>query len=216
MSKSLSFEMLLILFGTFIAVLIGTRVVYTGSGRYLFLVWNLFLAGIPYLLTRYALPATRQAAGIWAVLLAWLLFFPNALYIVTDLIHLEGPGGIMPKWFDAVLLFSASVLGLILGFASLYKVEQYLRSRYQPWVATTCIFLFLFLGSFGVYLGRFMRWNSWDVISDPLSLFSGILNRLIYPLDHSRTWGTTFMLTGLFALLYTVIKKMPGHQDRAV
>lgn len=213
MQKAISFDVLLVLFCAFIAVLIGARMIYTGTGHFLFLVWNIFLAAIPYLVSKYGLRPENRAFSTWLVLAAWLLFFPNALYIVTDLVHLQIPG-LMPKWYDAILLFSASILGLILGFASLHKVERSLLQLYKPGRVSVLIFLFLFLGSFGVYLGRFMRWNSWDIVADPLGLISGILHRLVYPFEHGRTWGITFVLTGLFYLLYTTIKKMPGYLNR--
>jgi uncharacterized membrane protein len=78
------------------------------------------------------------------------------------------------------------------------------------------IIFILFLASFGVYLGRFLRWNSWDIISNPFGLASSILQRFIFPFNHLQTWGVTVMLTTLFYLLYLTIKKMPGYVNQAM
>ncbi|HMK04040.1 MAG TPA: DUF1361 domain-containing protein, partial [Ferruginibacter sp.] len=117
-------------------------------------------------------------------------------------------------WFDAILLFLSSTVGLLMAFISLFRVERFLEkllsTRFIPLVTITL----LFLGSFGVYLGRFLRWNSWDIISDPPGLFSAIADRLIYPFDHLRTWGITVLLTMVFCLLYFSVKKLPSYLSR--
>lgn len=148
------------------------------------------------------------------VFCCWLAFFPNALYIVTDLIHidLESP---VPKWFDALLLFSSAVLGLILAFISLYRVEIFLSKTINRKLQAPLILLILFLGSFGVYLGRFLRWNSWDIVSNPSQLLVSIAQRVISPVDHLQTWGITMVFTMFFYLLYVVIKKLPGYLSQA-
>ena len=145
---------------------------------------------------------------------AGLHFFPNALYIVTDLIHLQQESSV-PKWFDAVLLFSASVVGLMMAFISLHRVEKYLKSTVNKKMLPPLIVLILFLGSFGVYLGRFLRWNSWDILSNPFQLVASIVQRIISPFDHLQTWGITVIFTMLFYLLYVSIKKMPGYLSQA-
>ncbi len=67
----------------------------------------------------------------------------------------------------------------------------------------------LFLGSFGVYIGRFLRWNSWDIVTNPFSLLVEIAKQFAMPFQHYRTWAVTVLLTGLFSLLYFGIKKLP-------
>lgn len=202
-------------FYAFIGLLIAVRIFYTGSKLYLFLVWNIFLAWIPFIISSLFIKMDDKPK--WkAVLLfcCWLAFFPNALYIVTDLIHidLESP---VPKWFDALLLFSAAVLGLILAFISLYRVEKFLSKMVSKKFQTPLIILILFLGSFGVYLGRFLRWNSWDIISNPFNLLLAIGNRIVFPFDHLRTWSVTVVFTVFFYLLYVTIKKLPGYLGQA-
>lgn len=215
MNTTFSFQKTLLAFLAFIGLLIAVRIFYTGTNLYLFLVWNIFLAWIPFLISS----GFNRLAGsaMWKQLLifcCWLAFFPNGLYIVTDLIHLQIESGV-PKWFDAVLLFSASVAGLMMAFISLYRAEAYLKltrlNKFRP----VFIFLVLFLGSFGVYLGRFLRWNSWDIISNPFQLLLSIIHRIISPFDHLQTWSVTITLTVFFYLLYISVKKMPDYLSRA-
>jgi uncharacterized membrane protein len=215
MNTTFSFQKALFAFLGFIGLLIAVRIFYTGSTLYLFLVWNIFLAWIPFALSNLFDKLSEKAGWKQGLTFCcWLAFFPNALYIVTDLIHLEIESRV-PKWFDAVLLFSASVAGLMMAFISLYRAEAYFENtrlgRFKP----VLIFLILFLGSFGVYLGRFLRWNSWDIISNPFKLMLSIGHRIISPFDHVQTWTVTGTLTIFFYLLYLSVKKMPGYSSRA-
>ncbi len=213
--KNLSFNTILFLFFSFIVSLITARVYFTSSLLYSFLVWNIFLAFIPYWLSNLLFKNGYNNYVSISLFVVWLLFFPNALYIITDLIHLQRQT-VVPVWFDAIILFSSALLGLILAFVSLFRVEEFLRLKFTSSKINIAIPLLLFLGSFGVYLGRFLRWNSWDIIQNPLGLISSIANRFIFPWEHLRTWGLTFMLTGLFYILYLCIKKLPIYLKQAV
>ena len=211
MRTRISFQHILLAFFGFIALMLVVRIYYSGRFHYLFLVWNIFLAWIPFAVSSLFTRIDAKHKWIQAlVCCCWLAFFPNALYIVTDLVHLDLESTI-PKWFDALLLFSSSVVGLLLAFISLQRAEQYLQRKVPVKMVPPLILLILFLGSFGVYLGRFLRWNSWDIIGDPLGLLSSIGHRVIYPADHWHTWGVTGMFTLFFYLLYIAIKKMPGY-----
>lgn len=215
MDKGLPFQKVLLAFFAFIGLLLLIRILFSDELRYLFLVWNIFLAWIPFFISgmfSYAYDKSRWKQFL--IFCCWLAFFPNALYIVTDLIHL-GQKSDVPKWFDAILLFSSSVLGLMMAFISLYRVEKFLRQLFGSKMVTLLIAMILFLGSFGVYLGRFLRWNSWDIISNPFQLILSIGRRIFYPVDHFQTWGITILLTILFYLLYFSIKKLPGYLSQA-
>ena len=145
----------------------------------------------------------------------WLIFFPNAFYIVTDLIHL-GVKTTIPKWFDAVLLFTSCIMGLLMAFVSLLRVENFLGKKFNSQKVHTMMIGILFLSSFGVYLGRFLRWNSWDIVSNPLELLYAIAQRIIFPLQHVQTWGVTILFTILFHLLFLAIKKLPDYLNQAI
>jgi uncharacterized membrane protein len=215
MNTTFSFQKTLLAFLAFIGLLIAVRIYYTGSILYLFLLWNIFLAWIPFAIS--SLFSKLDNKPKWKQVLVfscWLAFFPNALYIVTDLIHLDIESSV-PKWFDAVLLFSASVAGLMMAFISLYRVEKFLHKKMNKKFHSASIVIILFLASFGVYLGRFLRWNSWDIISNPFKLLLSIGHRVVSPFDHLQTWIVTGTLTIFFYLLYIVVKKMPDYISRA-
>ncbi len=215
MNTTFSFQKTLLAFLVFIALLIAVRIFYTGSTLYLFLVWNIFLAWIPFAISSvFHKLADKATWKQFLVLFSWLAFFPNSLYIVTDLIHLQTESKV-PKWFDAVLLFSASVAGLMMAFISLYRVEEFMLKAIHKKLQSVTILLILFLASFGVYLGRFLRWNSWDITSNPFQLLGSIVHRIISPFDHLQTWAVTGTLTIFFYLLYISLKKMPGYLSRA-
>lgn len=215
MKTGLSFQKILFVFFAFIGLLLAVRCVFTGELYYLFLVWNIFLAWIPFLISGWFEKVKLNNKWIQAILFCcWLAFFPNALYIVTDLIHLDKASNV-PKWFDAVLLFSSSIVGLMMAFISLYRVELFLKARVYHKLHAVLIVLILFMGSFGVYLGRFLRWNSWDIVSNPLQLFVSIGERIIFPFHHVQTWSVTIILTIFFYLLYISIKKLPGYLSQA-
>ena len=148
--------------------LVEIRTRETGSDYYRFLVWNLFLAWVPLLLAiaAYARARRRIDAVVWAVLVPWLLFFPNAPYLLTDFIHLEeGPA---PLWYDALMLSAFAWTGLLVGFASLYLVQMIVRRALGASAAWIAVVAALGLASVGVYVGRFVRFNSWDALLHPL------------------------------------------------
>lgn len=215
MNTTISFQRILFAFCAFIGLLMFVRTIYTRDLSYAFIPWNIFLAWIPFFISN--LFSRLHNKKWWLqlfVFCSWLIFFPNALYIVTDLVHLEEENDI-PKWFDAVLIFSSSVAGLMMAFVSLYRTEKYLCRYFGDKLTILITAVLLFLGSFGVYLGRFLRWNSWDIISDPIRLLFSIGYRVASPIDHLHTWATTFVFTILFYLLYLAIKKMPGYLSQA-
>lgn len=209
MKNMSAFNRLLIAFLIFIAVLILARITYSGNIRYISLCWNIFLAWIPYILSCYFTDYRKKATWKQLFLFAsWLLFFPNALYIVTDLIHLEEATHV-PLWYDAVLLFASSFIGIMMAFVSLQKAAYFLNGFFSKQMVTAFIPLILFVASFGVYLGRFQRWNSWDVIHNPIGLGMDIFNRIVSPVDHLKTWAITFIFTALYSLLYYLVKIIP-------
>lgn len=214
MEKTLNFRQVLVAFLGFIMMLIACRIYFSGSLLFIFLLWNIFLAWLPYMLSAY-LSEKKPMAGKtrWAVFLGWLLFFPNSLYIVTDLVHLEIDTSI-PKWFDTILLFSSSIMGLMMAFVSLFRTERFLIRQFGKRPVPYLMGGILFLGSFGVYLGRFLRWNSWDVISHPVGLLAAVAKRVVFPFDHLYTWGVTLLLTMLFYLLYMAVKNIPAYAGR--
>ncbi len=175
------------------------RVVHTQDFRFLFLIWNLFLAFFPYLLTSMlsAFPEFQKSRTIMLIVsLSWLLFFPNAPYILTDLFHLRLDSDV-PIWYDLILILTYAWTGLLMGLLSLRDLSEIWQSKYSHKWLKFIPALLLFLASFGVYLGRYLRWNSWDILHQPRALLVDVMDRFIHPLDHPRSWGLTLLL-GVF------------------
>ena len=216
MKMELSFTKILLALLVFIGLMIAVRFIYSGGHGFVFLTWNLFLAWIPFVIsTLFKKNALAQKWKQALVFVVWLIFFPNALYIVTDLLHLDLETNI-PKWYDVVLLFTASVTGLLMAFVSLLRVEKMIARQFSSTKVQFIMIGILFISSFGVYLGRFLRWNSWDVISNPAGLMYSIAQRCMFPFEYLQTWGITAMLTTLFYLLYQAIKKLPDYLNQAI
>jgi uncharacterized membrane protein len=140
----------------------------TGDAYYRFLVWNLILAWVPlvFAIAAYARARRRVDLSVAVLLIPWLLFFPNAPYLLTDFIHLgEGPA---PLWYDALMLSAFAWTGLLLAFGSLYLVQMIVRRAFGGTVAWLAVLAALGLASVGVYVGRFLRLNSWDALLHPV------------------------------------------------
>lgn len=154
--------------------LLAVRMLVWHQPGYGFLPWNLFLAWIPLLLAVSAAWVWRHGARIWVapLLVLWLLFFPNAPYVVTDFVHLRDIGG-APRWFDVLMLGSFAATSLALGFVSLYLVQDVIRARFGVawgWVGALAV---IALSGVGIYLGRVDKLNSWSVL-DPARLGSAL------------------------------------------
>lgn len=188
------------------------RVIYSETNVFLFLNWNLFLAFIPWLFTSIAMlyPRIRKSDFLLILIVgSWLLFFPNAPYILTDLFHLRLKSS-MPVWFDLVLILSYAWTGLMFGFMSLWDIEILIFEKISRKIRLIFPLGLLFLGSFGIYVGRYLRWNSWDIIKEPFGLFYDISDRLVNPFDHPRTWGMTIFMWLFLSMLYfsfRIVKK---------
>jgi uncharacterized membrane protein len=180
------------------------RVFVSETRGYLFLNWNLFLALIPWLLTSFAvLRRLKSRIAILFLVAAWLLFFPNSLYILTDLVHLRDIKD-APLWLDLILVFSFAWAGLCYGFVSLADIGGLFRSRLRAGGRTVSVLsaVLLFLAAFGVYIGRFLRWNSWDLFGSPARLLGDVLEPFADPPNNLRFWGFTFLMGILLNFLY--------------
>lgn len=176
--------------------------------RYEYLIWNLFLAVIPlFLALRLAHVLRSKRWSDWEPLgwtLAWLVFLPNSFYMISDYIHLAEVDG-SDLLYAAVLFTSFIYLGVLLGFASLCLVHHELRRRLSAASAAAWISGILALCSFAIYIGRDLRWNSWDVIFNPAGLLFDISDRLLRPDDYPMMFVTVISFTVLLASLYAVV-----------
>ena len=187
---------------------VAARVFYLGSLETTSLVWNLFLAWIPLVLALVVYDGARRgwpAGTLAAIGLGWLLFLPNAPYIVTDLKWL-GNFRSGTHWVDPVLIGGAAAIGLVLGFLSLYLVQEVVVRRLGRLAGWTLAFGALAASGVGVYLGRFERWNSWDVFTEPTRVVGQLASAALDPLAHGRplAWSIAFALAWCagYALFY--------------
>ena len=180
---------------------------YKWNVSFLFLIWNLFLAWIPYLIA-LMLPKIHRLFNSKIttvfVLLSWLLFFPNAPYILTDLFHIKIRLPI-PLWYDVMMILSFAWTGLMLGFLSLFEVQLFIQKFVGKNIASLMSIVAIFLCGIGIYIGRFQRWNSWDIIANPFALFGDVMNTLIHPFAYMRTLGLAIVISVFLLLGYSTI-----------
>ena len=202
--------LILLLFSIFCLIFSLFRVSYSNTKVFLFLNWNLFLAAIPYVLSSIVMLNIKLQEKKWVigiVLASWLLFFPNAPYILTDLLHLKRDLN-MPVWFDLILILSFAWTGLLFGFLSLRDIDRLFRKNFNKSTVFILITLLLFAAGFGIYLGRYLRWNSWDILQNPMGLVFDIGDRFIDPFSHPRTWGLTIFMGIFLNMVYWSMKQV--------
>jgi len=168
----------------------------------LYLIWNLFLAWIPYIISSGWVKKDMSVRHFWPFFIFWLLFFPNAPYLITDVLHLASRFS-SSLWYDSLLFFFFGWIGLFLGMLSLFHIHQYLKTRFNFWISEIIIFSICCISSFGVYLGRFERWNSWDIFISPLHLMKHSFY-LSASLVHT---GTPLVFIGVFTIFMYLVYK---------
>jgi uncharacterized membrane protein len=212
----LNTTILLISLSLFSCILSVIRIIYTGSLEFLFLDWNLFLAFIPWLISSIIILSKLQNRKTLLVILilSWLLFFPNSPYILTDLFHLRMSSN-APLWYDLILILSFAWTGLLYGFMSLRDIEKVLEIYIGKGKTVYLTIAFLFLSGFGIYVGRYLRWNSWDVFVSPFAMSHDILSRLSEPIYHSRAFGLTIFIGFLLNLIYFSLKYFNSQSQKS-
>jgi uncharacterized membrane protein len=186
--------------------MIAMREAYSGEVVFRYLVWNLFLAWIPLAFALVVYDGVRRGMGRLSLLAfagLWLLFFPNAPYLVTDLKYVGEYGG-APLWYDVVLLSTGAWAGMALGLISLYLMHAVARNLWGALNAWLVVGVVIVLSSFGVFLGRFQRWNSWDVFTNPGPLARQLADGLANPLDYPRALAVTAVFTAFLGTTYLV------------
>jgi uncharacterized membrane protein len=186
----------------------------TESIRFIFLAWNLFLAWVPlgialFLYQRMQQGRLRGYLGLagWA---SWLLFFPNAPYIITDLLHLRTPST-MPVWYDSLMVFSYALVGLLTGLLSLYLIHRVMNRLVGIFAGWGVVAGSLLLSGFGIYLGRVERWNSWDILTNPAGLLGNAMGQLTHPPALQLTAVFGLMLMGIYLTFVSLIQPPSPH-----
>ncbi|MFD0991453.1 DUF1361 domain-containing protein [Mariniflexile jejuense] len=189
-------------------VLLIIRIKLSHSLFYIFLVWNLFLAFIPFAITTYLMQ--KQKSNKLVLLLwfsIWLLFLPNAPYIITDLVHLRlNTNGYL--WLDILVVSAFACNGILLFYLSILDMKSVLQNHFKNYVVNYTILFTCFLSGFGVYLGRFLRYNSWEILSNPKYLFFDIANIITKPQFNKEAWLFTFLFGIFLSIGFWVFKNL--------
>jgi uncharacterized membrane protein len=183
-----------------------------GATDFRFLVWNLILAWVPFVLALVVYDGYRRRATLLRLapaLVLWLLFLPNAPYIVTDFVHLSADTQ-ASLWLDGIELSAFAWTGMLLGFVSLYLVHAVVRHRFGAVAGWSTVLCVLALASAGVYLGRVKRWNSWDVLTQPGAKLAELHAHLGDPAALARAFSITVGVTVLLAAAYLVFYVLMG------
>lgn len=194
------------LFSLYAIVLSGIRFITTDTTDLWFLIWNLFLSWLPLCFAAFLFVVTSKSGLVWSgrnvlLFMFWLLFLPNAFYVITDFVHLRGYLDDPERLFDIVLLTTYALLGAILGVIALLLVHIRAVQRFGGrghWLPVAT----LLLSGFAIYLGRYLRWNSWDIIINPFGLLFDVSDRIIHPTSHPATFSTTLLFFSFYGLLY--------------
>ena len=190
------------------------RVLYTKELLFLSLIWNLFLAFVPLAVTTLLVEKSSWKGNnvrFSLVFVIWLFFIPNSFYIITDLFHLEQRMNV-PLWYDLALIFSFAWNGLLLGILSVRQMEKIVQSK---WSLPEHVFVYpvMFLNAFGIYLGRYLRYNSWDIVSNPLDLADDVVNLFFHPLRNRFEWSMIFCFSIFMTLFYLTVKRLSRELD---
>lgn len=192
----------------FSVALLTVRVICTGSHAYVFLLWNLFLAWLPLFFANRYKNANKQIVKVLCLLLV-VLFIPNAPYLVTDLFHLKKQSE-APQWFDTVLLSCFSLLGLFYFIQAsshlIATASLWLKQKNQIFAFKMVLML---LCGYGIYLGRYLRFNSWDVITQP----GDLLRAILISLTHENHYKETGAITMCFACFLFIIYETLGEKS---
>jgi len=193
---------------TFSIITLMVRIKLNKSFFYLFLVWNVFLAIIPYAITMYLntkQKLSKLKLGFW--FLVWLAFLPNAPYLVTDLIHLKESNYHL-MWLDILVVLSFAMSGLFLFYLSVLDMKQLISQKFKRIPIPFFTITLMFLCGFGVYLGRFLRYNSWEIISNPQVLISDIFKIITSPFQNVTAWLFTLGFGGFLLVGYWMVKNL--------
>jgi uncharacterized membrane protein len=215
-SGRLTLTVFLIAISAYCGILSVFRLLLTQLHSYVFLNWNLFLAFLPWLLTSLAvLRNMKNKVAILFLMAAWLLLFPNSLYILTDLMHLRRVDD-APLWLDLIIVLSFACAGVCYGFTSLMDIRYFMRDRFHLGaklvdLLSVCT---IYLAAFGIYLGRFWRWNSWDLLGSPAELMRDTFDRFTGGESWARILGFTILMGTLLNFMFFFLSHLRRKPSR--
>jgi uncharacterized membrane protein len=168
------------------------------------------LAYIPFFITHWlstAIANIRNKLKLSVIFIGWLLFIPNSFYIITDIFHITHVHT-APKWFDLLLIFSFAWNGIVAGIISIRKMAFFTEVILNKKMAAAFIVVTLWLCALGVYIGRYLRFNSWDVLTNPFSLIAELFDLVFHPFQNGVAWGMTGCYALFMTLLYFTFEKL--------
>lgn len=193
------------------------RVLQSYTIAYSNLIWNLFLAWLPLIFSILTIKLYKSnPEKRWVLIFPgflWLLFFPNAPYIITDFLHLKQRPGI-PIWYDILMLAAFAWTGLFLAIASLRTMQILVKNHLgliPSWIFATSV---LSLAGIGIYLGRFSRWNSWDIFFTPKEILTDIAFRILNPVNNLNFYGFTGIITTFLVICYLMFITMRNESKQ--
>jgi uncharacterized membrane protein len=193
---------------------LAVRMRLTHTRGYHFLIWNLILAWIPYIC---AVWATRKEAATehpWrrriVPLAIWLAFFPNAPYLATDIVHFRNVPP-LAWWYDLGMLVTFAWTGMALAAVSLEQVHRMVRDAAGRWMGWAFVMAVCVLTGAGIYVGRFLRWNSWYVVTRPRLIVGQIIAKVSRDSMHPRAVGVTLMYAALVLVVYLTFEAIAAH-----
>jgi uncharacterized membrane protein len=201
--------------------LVAARVAYTDSHNRLGLIWNLFLAWVPFILAYFTHALLWKRKWLYVIFpitaFLWLIFYPNAPYMLTDLQDLARRAVDAPLWYDVIIVVWCSWTGMLLGVISLYLMQDLVIRRFGRTTGWIFVFVISGLSSFGIYIGRFVRLNSWDILQNPAETAMEILGIVIAPSMRLAAFTLlyTFFFLFIFLLLYSFSRMLQEHSSRA-
>lgn len=205
-TKTFSRHYILFILTAFCLALLLVRAKLTHSIFFFFLIWNLFLAYTPLAFTS-VLKSKKIIQDKWYYfypsIFCWLLLLPNAPYIITDFVHFRKETTV-PFWFDILLIASFSTTGMLFGLTSMKDVFKMFIKRFSISMAWIIMAIVSFLCGFGMYVGRFLRYNSWDILQKPYTLFIDILCSLTSAETCKPAWGITIGFGTLMFMLFNL------------
>jgi len=181
------------------------RAISSNSLHYIFIPENLALAWISLVVAWWL--KQRLQVSPWrswsngSLTFIWLIFLPNSWYVLTDLVHLY-PSGEINQLYDIALIGTLVLCGFFLGFTSLYLIHEELSKRASPRRAILYVEIVILLSSFGIYLGRILRWSSWDIITNPGGIILNITDRILDPFAHLSSFSVTVLFFITLSVMY--------------
>jgi uncharacterized membrane protein len=209
-------KVVLLAFVSSLAVaLLFLRIVASQSLVFLFLTWNLFLAWVPLLFIKWVWEKEiRKPLPFWLLTMyvtTWLLFFPNAPYIITDLVHLRSVSDNM-VWYDTLMIFTFALAGFLTGLYSIRIVHRIFTRRWNAQKAWLIVAISMVLSGFGIFLGRYGRWNSWDIVMQPGALARGVFHSMQDPFAIKHTLSFSFVLM-LMYFAFHIFAEIKQHES---